>query len=230
MMNDKSCLRNGYKVVIFNVTNSRYYVRCERGGKQGKSRSTKQTTTSKKSACDSELCSFRFSFRYDSTHNQMCIRQNSGCCLSHNDHTMIPFDKRTSGVSQLEDEDLGKVRKFIEKNFPTNIIQDYIEFETGHNLSAASIRNLRRTVMNDSHGNVDMTPVESLLQYLESVDGLEYKCLTGSYDEATDCVTVRQQNKFSGKKAELKTGITCIYHIFRLFDYSIFRIFEFLYN
>ena len=122
----------------------------------------------------------------------MYIQQNSSCCLQHNGHTSIPLDKKTSGVSQLVDKDLGKVRKFIEKNFPTNIIQDYVEFETGHNLSAASIQNLRRTVMNDSHGNVDMTLAESLLQYLESVDGLEYKCLTGSYDEATDCVTVRQ--------------------------------------
>ena len=180
------------------MTNGRSYIRCERS-----TCSTKQTTTSKKSTCQhSELCSFRFIIKYDSnsTHNQMYIRQNSGYCLSYNGHTSTPFDKRTSCASQLVDKDLEKVRKFIEK-LSNQHNPRLCEFETGHNLSAALIQNFRRTVLNNSHaGNVDMTPAGSLLHYLESFSGLEYKTLTGPYDEATDCVTVHQKNEFSGKR------------------------------
>ena len=61
-------------------------------------------------------------------------------------------------------------------------------------------------MLRQDNGNEDVTAAQSLLNYLESVDGLEYKTLTGTYDEATDCVTVRQQNKLSGKLAELKEG------------------------
>ena len=98
------------------------------------------------------------------------------------------------------------IHKFFRKNFPTNIIQDYIELETGHTLSTSSLRKLRSIVLHQDNGDKDLTAAQSLLNYLESVDGLEYKTLIGTYDEATDCVTVRQQNKFSGKTAELKEG------------------------
>jgi len=90
--------------------------------------------------------------------------------------------------------------------------------------------------LHQDNGDKDVTAAQSLLNYLESVDGLEYKTLIGTYDEATDCVTVRQQNKYSGKTAELKEGncnccfTICLYVLNDLYNsFSFIRIFNYVF-
>ena len=123
-------------------------------------------------------------------------------------HFMIPLEKRTTGTKDLHDIELGKLHEFVLRNFPSNVIQDFIEFKTGQTLtlSMSALRSSRSNVLKKSHGNVDMTPAKSLLHFLESVDGLEYKVLTGTYDEATDRVSVCQKNKKSRKEDGTKKG------------------------
>ena len=167
---------------------------------------TESSTKSSRPNLEEERCNFSLTIKHDITHNRMYVRKNRGCCLSHNEHSSVPFEKRITGLNDLPDHDLGKIGKFTKKNFPSTIIRDYVELETGHSLSNSSIRKLQSIVLNQAHGNEDMTPAQSLINYLESVPGLEYKTLTRTYGEAVDLVTVRQQNKYSAGKAKLETG------------------------
>ena len=144
--------------------------------------------------------------QYDKFHKQMFLHQSSGCNLLHFGHFVVPPEKRVSGTKDLADVDVGKLSEFMSRNFPTSVIQDFIEFETGQTLSISAIRSFRRTVLKKSHVDRDMTPSECLLHFLDSVDELEYKILTGTYAEATDCVSVRQTNEKSGQDGGTTKG------------------------
>jgi len=210
MMNQQSCFPNGYKLVCGNAAREKTYIKCERYAVKHKSRATNQLTKSSRPTCIDERCPFSLTIQYDKSHEQMFLRQSSGCCLSHFGHFVVPPEKRMTGTKDLADVDIGKLSEFMARNFPTSVIQDFIEFETGQTLSTSAIRSFRRTVLKKSHDDKDMTPAESLLHFLDSVDGLEYKTLTGTYDEATDCVSVRQTNKKSGKNGGTTKGETVI--------------------
>jgi hypothetical protein len=225
MMNQKSCFRNGYKLVCGNVARDKTYIKCERYAVTQPSKATtnKMTKSSRPSRVE-ERCDFSLTIQYDHFHKQMFLRQCSGCNLSHFGHFVIPPEHRLSGTKDLPEVDLGKLSEFMSMNFPTNVIQDFIEFETGQTLSMSAIRSFRRTVLKKSHDGKDMTPAESLLHFLDSVEGLEYKILTGTYDEASDCVSVRQTNKKSGHMGSSSKGEIFVLITVCLFEYSTFFI------
>ena len=221
MMNQKSCFRNGYKLVCANVARDKTYIKCERYAITRSSRATtNKMMKSSRPSCIEERCDFSLTIQYDHFHKQFFLRQCSGCNFSHFGHFVVPPEHRVSGTKDLPELDVGKLNEFLSRNFPTSVIQDFIEFETGQTLSMSAIRSFRRTVLNKSHDGKDMTPAESLLHFLDSVEGLEYKILTGTYDEASDCVSVRQTNKKSGQNDSTSKGESFLFIIVCLFEYS----------
>ena len=113
MMNNKSCLQNGFKLVCANSSKGRRYIKCERYALQRKSMANGNSTKSSKATHVDECCSFSLSIKHDEEHNRFFLRKNGGCCLSHNGHTRVPFEKRITGANDLPDHDLGKIGKFI---------------------------------------------------------------------------------------------------------------------
>ena len=122
-----SCFSNGYKLVCGNTKNGNTYVKCERYVLSPKSKATNQQTKSSKPTCIDNWCQFSLTIQYDMVHKQMFLRRNSGCCLLHCGHFMIPLKKRTTGTKDLHDIELGKLHEFVLRNFPSNVIQDFIE-------------------------------------------------------------------------------------------------------
>ena len=113
MMNNKSCLRNGFKLVCANTSKGRRYIKCERHALQRKSMAISTSTKSSRPTHLEECCNFSLCIKHDEEHNRFFLRKNGGCCLSHNGHTSIPFEKRITGANDLPDHDLGKIGKFI---------------------------------------------------------------------------------------------------------------------
>ena len=67
---------------------------------------------------------------------------------------------------------LARLESSSKKN-PSSIIWDYVELEPRHSLSNSSMCKLQSIVLEQANGNEDVTAAQSLINFLDSVPGLE---------------------------------------------------------
>ena len=98
------------------------------------------------------------------------------------------------------------MKLLLENNIPLVLVNEWLAVVNGCRLSSDAVKSLRQSVMVDKHSNenINGTTAEKFFYKLSTTDGVEYTCLTGSYDEALETVrlTKTRKSKRNGKVME----------------------------
>ena len=110
------------------------------------------------------------------------------------------------GNRDVTTKDLDTMKSLLENNIPSVLGSEWLAVVNGCRLSSDAVKSLRQSVMVDKHsdGNINGTTAEKFFYKLSTTDGVEYTCLTGSYDEALETVRVTKtrKSKRNGKVME----------------------------
>ena len=206
-MNKLSCLQNGYDVVSSGKSKNVSRIRCSRGIKSRSSKAIKNTTQTTRATSVEDCCQFQIPINFDSDSGRYFVRKNCNACFTHNNHIRIDPEHRGTTTKNLDVSSMTNIKKLIEKHCSSTSIIDFVEVHSGIKLSKQNIAKLRSKILLSSDKKREgETTAESLLRMLHEKEGLRYTVFTGTYEQASDLVTVRRKNRRSRSDNNEVTG------------------------
>ena len=213
-LNKNNCTEGGYDVVSSGKSRNLCRIRCSRGIKARNTRAVKHTTQTTRPTCVSDLCLFQIPINYDSGTERYFIRKNCSACFTHNDHIRIDPKHRATTTKNLDAQSMTNIKKLIEKHCSSSSIIDFVEVQSGIKLSTKNVAKLRsKILLNSDRKRVGESTAESLLRMLHEKEGLRYTVFTGTYEQASDLVTVRRRNRKSRSNKNDEKGKKCFLFI-----------------
>ena len=137
---------------------------------------------------------------FESSTKRFFIRANGGRNFVHTGHSPVEREVSNAPLSNISRPTLDTVKKLLEANVPTNMINSLLEVMENQTLSAPSLTHLQKLVLQNKH---DIQPKEStgttLIKLLENKPGCEFVYMTGSFNQAMK--KVRLHKRFRTKNA-----------------------------
>ena len=213
-LNKISCTEGGYNVVSSGKHNNVSRIRCSRGLKARNTRALKNTTQTTRATSVEDCCQFRIPINYDVDADRFFIRRNCNACFTHNGHIRIDPEHRATTTKNLDAQSMTNIKKLIEKHCSSSTIIDFIDVQTGIKISKQNVAKLRsKILLNSDKKREGETTAETMLRMLHEKDGLRYTVFTGTYQQATDLVTVRRRNRKSKTNKNDEAGKTILFLI-----------------
>ena len=122
-----------------------------------------------------EKCRFSVTAYFESSTKRFFIRVNGGRNFVHIGHTPVGREVSNAPLSNIPRPTLDTVKKLLEANVPTNMINSLLVVMENETLSVSSLKHLRKLVLQNKH---DIQPKEStgttLIKLLEKKPGCEF--------------------------------------------------------
>ena len=215
VLNDTTCLENGFSVMSNGSKPSRakfadgtpkhhkYTVRCCGVGRIGRTNpDKKQKRETKGATTSSDKCRYELPVFHDVKTNRLFVRANSGVNFQHNGHDFVPREHTKDSLSNIPRKSLDFAITLLEKNMPNNIVNAILETQSGRSLTSDSLKQLRNVVLNKKHQKTKgESAADTLKRIMDTTDGCNYICMTGSVNEARQRVRV---HKYHVTKKEKK--------------------------
>ena len=130
----------------------------------------------------------------------MRVRANGGRNFLHTGHSFASKEHTNDSLRTLPKANRQTAVDLIEENVPTNFIKILLEVQTGRSITSDSLRQLRNTVLNEKHQKgKDETTATCLKRIMDNTDGCRYFLMTGTVDQARNCVRVHKYHTTKGK-------------------------------
>ena len=179
-----------------------YTLRCQHFGRVARGSRSKKYKEGESAAplLIDEKCRFSVTAYFESSTKRFFIRANGGRNFVHTGHSPVEREVSNAPLSNISRPTLDTVKKLLEANVPTNMINSLLEVMENQTLSAISLKHLRKLVLHKKHG---IQPKEStgttIIKLLEKNSGCEFVYMTGSFNQAMK--KVRLHKRFRTKNA-----------------------------
>lgn len=201
---NRSCIKQGFKLSVFSSSTNQFLHRpcdkrvvvgCSRGVTAAPSKRVSDgTSRTDRPITNEEKCNFSITLYQCANSQQWYIRKFGNGCHHHNGHYKLLSQQVKARSSDVETDELERVMNQLKSNIPANAIQTLLIQQTGINISAAQLRNLRKKCRSCivMEGN---SPAQRLISSLDENPDIEYVAYIAQVSTARDLLTIKKTRK-----------------------------------